>query len=355
MAFNSLGLTKNEPEIDRDKLVSIGEILTKEKEFFLACHIRPDGDAIGSMLALGTSLMLQDKNVTMYCADTVPDQLKFLKGSDKITNDASHISKDTTLIILDCSEPKRIGPKGEEIFYTTSKRIVIDHHLSDEEPDVTICYQDPSLFATGALIFWLLEELNWPIYPDIAESLYTAILTDTGCFRHNNTTELSFEMAKKLVGLGARPDFIAQMLYQNYPLRRLQLLALVLKTLDIRLNGKIATIHATPEMFKISKATEADSEDFVSYARCINTVEVAIFIREVHSGHCAVSLRSKRFFNVARVAKEFGGGGHFFAAGFRTTGTVQEVREKLLQRIEDLLLETDAELLAEIKSESGDV
>jgi len=355
MDFDSLSTTKNEFKVDRDKLISIGKMLTNEKKFFLACHIRPDGDAIGSMLALGNSLILQDKEVVMYCADPVPEQLRFLKGSDKITNDASAISEDMTLIVLDCSEPKRIGSKGEEIFYTTQKRIVLDHHLSDEEPDVTICYQDSTLFATGALILCLLEELNWPIHKDIAESLYTAILTDTGCFRHNNTTELSFEMAKKLVELGARPDFVAQMLYQNYPLRRLHLLALVLKTLDVRLNGKIATIHATPEMFRVSKATEADSEDFVSYARSISTVEVAIFIREVHAGHCAVSLRSKKFFNVAKVAKEFGGGGHFFAAGFRTTGSVQEVREKLLKRIEDLLLEVDTELLIEVQSESGDV
>jgi len=355
MDFDSLGITKKEFKIDRDKLIAIGNLLTNEKKFFLACHMRPDGDAIGSMLALGNSLISQDKDVIMYCVDPVPEQLRFLKGTDKITNNASTISEDMTLIMLDCSEPKRIGAKGEEIFYTTKKRIVLDHHLSDQEPDVTICYQDPSLFATGALIFYLLEELNWPINKDLAESLYTAILTDTGCFRHNNTTELAFEMAKKLVGLGARPDFVAQMLYQNYPLRRLHLLAFVLKTLDIRLNGKIATIHATPEMFKVSKATEADSEDFVSYARSINTVEVAIFIREVHAGHCSVSLRSKRFFNVAKVAKEFGGGGHFFAAGFRTTGTVQEVREKLLKRVEELLIEIDTEILIEVQSESGDV
>jgi len=355
MDFDSLDITKNKFEIDRKKLISIGKLLINDKKFFLACHIRPDGDAIGSMLALGNSLILKDKDVIMYCADPVPEQLRFLKGSDRITNDASAISEDMTLIILDCSEPKRIGAKGEEIFYTTKKRIVLDHHLSDEEPDVTICYQDPSLFATGALIFCLLEELKWPIHKDIAENLYTAILTDTGCFRHNNTTELAFEMAQKLVGLGARPDFVAQMLYQNYPLRRLQLLALVLKTLDIRLNGKIATIHASPEMFRVSKATEADSEDFVSYARSINTVEVAIFIREVHAGHCSVSLRSKKFFNVANIAKEFGGGGHFFAAGFRTTGTVQEVREKLLKRVEELLLEMDNDFLIELQSETGDV
>ncbi len=355
MDFDSLNIPKTEPIIDHNKLAAIAEILKKEDKFFLACHIRPDGDAIGSMLALGRSLILQGKKVTMYCADPVPEQLRFLKGSEDITTDIDIPLEETILIVLDCNEPKRIGPLGKDIFKQAKKQIVIDHHLSDEEPEVTICYQDPSLFATGALIFWLLEEMKWPISEEVAESLYTAILTDTGCFRHNNTTELAFDMAKRLVSFGARPDFIAQMLYQNYPLRRLQLLALVLKTLDVRLNGKIAIIHATPEMFKISRATEADAEDFVSYARCIDTVEVAIFIREVHAGHCAVSLRSKRFFNVAKVAKEFGGGGHFFAAGFRTTGSVQEVRQNLIERIEELLVDTDTELLAEIQSESGDV
>jgi phosphoesterase RecJ-like protein len=140
-------------------------------------------------------------------------------------------------------------------------------------------------------------------------------------------------MAGELVANGANPYAVANQLYQNYSLCRQHLLGLVLRTIEVRGRGKIGLLQATPDMFRISGATEHDTDDFVAHVRCIDTVEVAVFIKEVYPGQVSVSLRSKSFFNVAKLAKEFGGGGHFNAAGFRKTGSAAEVKEILLDKI----------------------
>ncbi len=348
--------SKFKPEPDRRKLRHIANLLEQENKFLLTCHIRPDGDALGSILALGLTLMEHGKDVTIYSTDPVPNYLKFLEGYNLITNEVSPLHKDTTLIVIDCNEPKRIGPEGTMLFETAKDIIILDHHLGDEKIQENIFYyKEPSLFAAAAIIVWVIEELGWPITKSVAENLYTAILTDTGCFRHNNTTALAFAMAEKLVLCGARPEFVARMLYQNYSLTRLKLLALVLRTLEVKANGKIAIIQATPQMFRTSEATESDAEDFVSYARSLNTVEVAAFIREVHAGQCSVSLRSKTFFNVAEIAKKFGGGGHFNAAGFKATGNAPYIREILLRELESAITSMVQDMDTIAGTESGDV
>ncbi len=336
--------TDKVPVKDQKILRSIADELDNGEKFVLTCHIKPDGDAIGSMLGLGLALMESGRDVVLYAEDPVPELLSFLPGSEHVKNEiTSQELKGATLIILDCCEPERIGRNSQWILDEAESIIVIDHHLS-ESPVCTresmrdkrcTSYIQHDIFAAGALVLWILQELGWPISKDVATNLYAAIVTDTGSFHHSNTNELTFEMARDLVKHGAAPYYIADKLYQNYPLRRLQLLALVLKTLEVKRHGKIGLLQATPEMFRISGASKEDTEDFVGYARCIDSVEVAIFIKEAHAGQVSVSLRSKSYFNVAKFAREFGGGGHFHAAGFRTASTVPEIRNALLERLDE--------------------
>ena len=324
---------------DTKTLEAVIEAINTADRFLLTCHIKPDGDALGSLLGLGLALRHKGRDVTLFTEEPVPDTLRFLPGTEYIVNDVTDpLPKKTMLVVLDCNEPSRIGMYAQRFIGQASSIVVLDHHLTQgpflaQDTRRLISYILPDIFATAALVLWILEGLNWPISKDIATNLYTAILSDTGSFRHSNTNKTTFEMARELVAYGADPYFVANRLYQNHPLCRQHLLALVLNTIEVKGHGKIGLIQATPEMFHASGATEQNTEDFVGHVRCIDTVEVAIFIKEAHAGQVSVSLRSKSFFNVAELAREFGGGGHFHAAGFHRAGTASEVRDALLNRL----------------------
>jgi len=319
---------------------AIAERIQASERLILACHIRPDGDAIGSMTGLGLILKQAGRDVMMYCEDPVPEGLAFLPGTAQVV---SEITEDdaagATLVVLDCSERSRIGRSGKWLFEKCARIVVLDHHLAHdtictgEEKDRCLEYIDPGVCATGVLVLLLAHVLGWPVDEEAATALYAAIMTDTGGFRNSNTDELALAAAHFLVKRGARPYEVASMLYNNYPPRKFRLLALVLKTLEILRDGKVAVIQATPDMFRAAEAKKEDTEEFVNLPRSISGVEVAAFIKEIPSGQVSVSLRSKSWANVAEIAQVFGGGGHMRAAGFRVSGSASEARIRLLEEI----------------------
>ncbi|MGQ9745485.1 MAG: DHH family phosphoesterase [Dissulfurimicrobium sp.] len=312
------------------------DVINSSDSFVITCHVRPDGDAMGSILALGLALRDAGRDVIIYTEEPVPDRLAFLPGSELAVSDISSLPEKFTLVVLDCNEPARIGNRSNELLDKASGVVILDHHLTkglDWNGKISASYIEPGVFATGAIVYWLLEALGWPVSEAVASNIYAAILSDTGCFRHSNTTETAFLMAARMVGYGADPYRIASGLYENYPLTRQQLLGLSLRTLELRGHGRIGLMQVTPEMFRTCGASESDTDDFVGYVRAIDTVEVAIFIKEAHEGQVYVSMRSKSFYNVAELAQEFGGGGHFHAAGFHMAASASEVRKLLLDRI----------------------
>jgi phosphoesterase RecJ-like protein len=335
----------------KDKLKSVAGIINASMNFVLTCHVMPDVDAVGSMLALGCALKGAGKDVVLYIEDRVPEGCKFLPGSSEIVHIPPDDMDKSTLIILDCNNFSRIGKRHQARLLAVPVAVFLDHHLVDSGSsgwDVVLnlskdenaphrpkiySYIDHKAFATGAVVFWLMEEMGWPLTQEIATNLYAAIVSDTGGFRYSNTNITTFQMAETLVRHGADPYSVSNALFECYSIRRQQLLAMVLKTLEVKMNGKAAIMHVTPEMFNQVEATEDDAKDFISYARCIDTVEIAIFIKEFRSGQVYVSLRSKTFFNVSEFAQEFGGGGHYHASGFSKTGTVFEIREKILESL----------------------
>ena len=319
----------------------VADILNEGQRFLLTCHIRPDGDAIGSMLGLGFAIERAGKEVRYFAQDPVPKGLNFLPGSGLIRDsfERSYL-RDAILIVLDCNEPSRIGRSANVLIDEARRVVVLDHHtirdghpkgrntFSAEKCELYIC---TSACATALIIMEILDRLDWPIERAIATALYTGILTDTGSFRHSNADKKAFLAAARLMDTGIDNYGISNKIYQNYPRQRIELLGLVLNTLRVLEQGLFAIIHVRPEMFEATGAHEEDINGFVDFARSIDTVEVAAFVKEVHPGQVSVSLRSKSYANVARIAQQFGGGGHFHAAAFRKKGTFQEIQEELIQ------------------------
>lgn len=325
-----------------DVLLSVASVLEAADTLVLTCHVRPDGDAIGSMLGLGLALESAGKNVIYYTRDVPAGNLHFLPGVEKLV----HIPPDpfpegACLVVLDCSEVDRIGEHGAYLLNNAAMAVVIDHHLGQDmcsggvsgaalDEGACIQYIEPDIFATGAICLALLERLKWPVTQDIATNFYAAILTDTGCFRHSNTNRLAFAMAARLVEYGADPYMISDNLFERVSVRKIELLGRVLETISVDMEGRVAMLMVTPLMFQDTGASVQDADDFVRYARCIEGVEVSAFIKESVPGQVSVSLRSRTWFNVAEVAAIFDGGGHFHAAGFHQPGTAVHWRRQLL-------------------------
>ncbi len=343
--------TANDSHLNKaDNLDKALNILKKEGRFLITCHIRPDGDAIGSIIGLGLALRSVGKEVRLFAQDDVPSAYLFLKGIDEIGHsfDIDYI-KGATLIVLDCNEAKRIGDDGERLMGASKNVLIIDHHVKDtsiypsaytEENSRITAYIDPTSCATSAIILNMLKELSWPIDEDVANALYTGIFSDTGGFRHSNTTESVFKMAATLTGLGAQPYLVATELCSKFKKERILLLSKVLDTLELYKEGKIALIYLFKDILKDTGADEEDAQDFISYPRGIDTVEVAGFIKEidVHDAFSdkkmvSVSLRSKSYVDCQKVAKQFGGGGHVRAAGFRMEADINELKKTLLKAL----------------------
>ncbi len=317
-------------------LKEVAELVSSSDRFLITAHERPDGDAIGSILAMGDLLRRGGKEVVMYTQDEVPGGLSFLPGVTEIEHNIPDWPKGSfCLVVLDCNEIERVGAEGKGLLHACQSAIILDHHLGDgfcigaSKPCISVI--DTKASATGQICFELFKELGWQLTRDAATCIYAAILTDTGGFRYSNTNERTFELARELVLLGADPYAIALSCFESKPLSKLKLLGLALETLEVYYNGLLSIMTITPEMFELCGSKEAETDDFVSYARSIDTVEMAALIKEAKPGIVSVSLRSKRFVNVAELASEFGGGGHFNAAGFRVPGNPVEVKERLIK------------------------
>ncbi|MER3446811.1 MAG: DHH family phosphoesterase [Candidatus Dadabacteria bacterium] len=333
---------------DLEKIINIVQV---QNRFLVVSHENPDGDAIGSMLALGLGLEMIGKDVALYNRDGATAALRFLPGSEKINSSLDDIRGDfDATFIVDCTDTSRVGEEFER--FKGSGRcgttIIIDHHQTTK-PSADLYLLNPNASSTGMIIYSFLKTLSLrlgsgqalKITPDIAENLYTTIVVDTGSFRYSNTIPETFEVAAELVRLGASPSDISQTLYETEPLRRLRLLGLVLPTLEVTEDGRIASIIINREMFQATGTTKEDTEGFVNFPRSINGVEVAVLFREEEprdgNSRWKLSLRSKGKVNAARIAEKFGGGGHERAAGCTITGTLADIKRSIFSSINEAL------------------
>jgi phosphoesterase RecJ-like protein len=325
---------------DLEKILSV---ISSGKRFLITSHENPDGDAIGSMLALGSGLENIRKEVVYYNKDGVPSLLRFLPHGEKVVSSLDGIHGDFyATFIVDCTDTGRAGEKFED--FKNSGRcgvtIIIDHHKTSK-PSADLYILDPSASSTGMIVYTLLKTMSIEITPEIAKNLYTSILVDTGSFRYSNTVPEAFEIARELVELGVKPSEISQALYESEPLGKLKLLGYVLPTLEVTQEGHIASLVVKRDMFKITGTSKEDTEGFVNFPRCINGVEVAVLFREEGNNEDGarwkISLRSKGKVNVAEIGEMFGGGGHERAAGCLINGTLAEAKRLVYSAIKEVL------------------
>ncbi|MEJ2685399.1 MAG: bifunctional oligoribonuclease/PAP phosphatase NrnA [Candidatus Sulfobium sp.] len=303
-------------------------VLKKEKSFVIAAHISPDGDTIGSGLALSAALEAMGKKTAVYSRDRIPRYYRFLPGQGKITRALKELAKTApVLVLLDCNSARRAGTE-KQVFPLS---LVIDHHETESDfGDVR--WIEPRAAATGLMVYHVIKALGVRLTREMAVNLYTAIAVDTGTFRFSNTSAEVLEAAAELVRHGADPSHVSQALYESWEEKRLRLLQMTLETLEIR--DRMATIFITREMFEKTRTKAADTENFPNFPKMIGAVEVSVSFRQKGGNTWKVSMRSRGKVNVARIAEIFGGGGHANAAGYEVEGSARAVRDALFRAYE---------------------
>ncbi len=301
--------------------------LKSEDTFLIAVHIDPDGDAIGSALALSSALESMGKKTFIFSRDSVPKYYRFLPGHFKFSSSLKEFrKKDPVLVLVDCNTPARAAIEG----YPFRKSFVIDHHETEKNFG-DIKWIDHKVAATGVMIFYLLKTLGAAFTKEIAMNLYTAIAVDTGTFRYSNTSSDVLRVSGELVAMGADPNLVAINLYESWDYKRFRLLVMALNTLEVR--NRIAVIYVTQNMFRETRTSAEDTEHFSNFPRMIGSIKMAVLLRELDNGQWKASLRSRGGLNVARIAEKFGGGGHENAAGFKIKADLKVVKEILFKAV----------------------
>jgi phosphoesterase RecJ-like protein len=308
----------------------ITEALRQGDKVLIASHVFPDGDALGSQLALGEILESLGKKVYYYCEEFASAMYEFMPGSEKLRNELPDTALFDAAVAVDCGDRFRLGHEMETLLQI-HPFIVIDHHAGHRDfGDISWVEADRS--STAEMIFDLALALNADISYNAAYCLYTAIVSDSGSFKYESTSAYTFNVASHLLNRGVVPSEVAGKLFDNYSVNRLRLLEKVLGSLEIYAEGQIAVISASQEMFEASGAKPEDTEEFINLPRALRSVKVAVFFKETVDGSIKVSLRAKGECDVAQVASKYGGGGHRNAAGYRVKDrTMTETRDELLQ------------------------
>ena len=319
-----------------EKFEQIGRALREHQRFAVFSHVRPDGDALGSQLALGLSLKKLGKDVRIWNEDGMLEKYSFLPQSNLLTKPPDEPEDVDVIVALDTAIQNRLGNTLASV--RSSKLCInIDHHPSNPGYG-DIAYIDPKSPATGQILFELMTNQKLPFDPAIAENLYVAISTDTGSFQYPNTTARTFEIAAELVRAGVDVGRVSQLTYENYPRRRAELLRDLLGTMRFEANDRVASFSLSLATAKKLGVLPEDNEGLIDHLRAIHGIIVAVFFEELADGKVRVSMRSKNEkVNVCAICEKFGGGGHILAAGARVKGTLAEVEKKILEEVRNVV------------------
>ena len=316
----------------RSTFAEIGRALREHQRFAVLSHVRPDGDALGSQLALALSLQELGKTVRVWNEDGMLEKYSFLPHAELLTKPPATKEDVDLVVALDTAVQTRLGTALDAVG-SAKMTINIDHHPSNPAYG-DLVYVDPASPATGQILFELIADQKLPLTKEIAENLYVAISTDTGSFQYPNTTARTFEIAAELIRTGVDVGRVSQLLYENYPRRRIELLRELLGTMRFEGKGRVASFSLSLEMAKRLGVLPEDNEGLIDHLRAIQGVIVAVFFEELPDGKVRVSMRSKsEKADVCAICMKFGGGGHTLAAGARVRGTLAEVEQKVLEAI----------------------
>jgi phosphoesterase RecJ-like protein len=299
-------------------------------------HADPDGDAVGSLLAMGLGLQQLGKQVTCAIESPIPAVYQFLPAVDRIRRRIPVPAAFDAAVVLDCGDGSRVG-EGWAAVSRIPLVLNIDHHVSNTGFG-SHQWIEPAACATAEIVYRLLRRLGVRLDRDIAVCIYTGILTDTGSFRFSNTNATSFAISREMAELGVEPYEVARHVYGSYSLGRIKLLNLALNSIEISPNGKLSLMTVTRGMLEETQTQPEDADGLINYVRRIEDVRVAALIQEqvngrrpaAPAGRFHVSLRSDGSVDVAALAVTYGGGGHPTAAGFQIESTIAEIKAQLI-------------------------
>lgn len=313
------------------------EIVRTHQRFMLTTHIRPDGDALGSELAMACILEALGKDVQMCNAFAVPPNLQFLDPSHKtkqlgVDVPAEPFDDPEVLIILDTTAWAQLGAMADVVKKTKAIKVVLDHHVSGDDLGAEL-FKDPNAEAAGRLVVEAADQLGVALTPEIARNAFVALTTDTGWFRFSSTTADTLRLAARLVEAGAAPDQLYKDLYETDSHARLQLIGRALSRSETDLDGRLIYTWLNQADFAASGALPSDSEDIINMMLSVGGTEAAVILVEQQTGGFKVSFRSRCQVDCSAIAQQFGGGGHKKAAGAFLNEPLESARQKVLDAV----------------------
>lgn len=315
------------------------DFVDRHQRFLVTTHIRPDGDGLGSMIGLAEVLQAKGKSSRLLLQPGMPNRYRFLDPQqrfEKFIAPGDSYRDAQAVIILDTGTWNQLADFGVFLKSLNVPRAVIDHHLTQDDLDA-IRLVDPAAEATGRLVHDAVQALGGPLTETAANALYVALAMDTGWFRFSNTTADTLALASALVRAGAKTNALYDQLFENNPLGRLKLIGIVLDRLQVVLHGKVAYTQIHLADYEKTGAHPQDTEDMVNFTRSVEGVEVGVIFLEQPRGGIKVSFRSRRVVDVARLAEQFGGGGHKFASGAVVDAPMADAKKRVLDAVESAL------------------
>lgn len=316
-------------------IADIGTFLEQHHVFLITTHIEPDGDAIGSELAMAAHLRMMDRIPIILNPDPVPKRYRFLPGWEAIDTEKPSSANIDAVIFVDVGNTKRVGWVFDYITELNVPTLNIDHHVSNSKYG-TINYVDSSASSTSECIYDVFKGLDLPMNTEMCEYIATGIITDTGRFSFRNTSEKTFRTCADLLKCGVDFYELTQHIYSNRSPASLRLLSMVLST--VRITNGIAFVNLTQKMLSDTGTKEEETEGFVNFVLAAGGIKAAVFFREKETGETRVSLRAKNdAIDVNSIAARFNGGGHRQAAGFRSRKSAQVLEKEILKAFQEML------------------
>jgi bifunctional oligoribonuclease and PAP phosphatase NrnA len=317
------------PVVSADSAVGqIRDEVLRRRRFLLTSHARPDGDSIGSQLAMAFALDALGKQVRIVNADAAPEHYQDFPGMDRIEI-ADRVTPDVdAVIVMECSDLSRSGVDGLDGQFL----INIDHHVGNRLYGA-LNWHDESAAACGEMVFDLIRALDVPLTLEIATHIYLAILTDTGAFHHSNITPRTFDICRQTVEAGVNPATMARRVFDSNSFGKLKLIGALLDSMVLLDEGRLAVLHMDDTMLAACNCTNNDTEGLINLPLTAREIQAVVFFKMAADGVVRVSMRSKYDVDVRRVANEFGGGGHKNAAGFTVTGALPDLQPRISERL----------------------
>jgi phosphoesterase RecJ-like protein len=319
------------------------KLASESQSFILTSHMRPDCDAIGSERGLALALRSLGKTVRIVNGDAVPPHIAFMDPDREVQVLGRDVQANSlqcdALAVLDTSAWSQLGPMADVVRRTPARRVVIDHHVSEDDLDAAF-FKDTNSESTGRLVLQAIDALGVKLTPEMAAPLFTAIATDTGWFRFASVTEETLAAAARLVRAGARPSAVFSALYEQNTLGRLRLQGRILSNVKSHLGGRLLSTAITQADLRAANAEPTDTEDVINRLLGVAGVEVALLFLEFSPQETKVSLRSRSPVDVRMIAERFGGGGHRAAAGVRYPGPLSTAEPAVLSAVEAAMQST---------------